>query len=50
MSHIPRDLNQLPKLRDSLSFLYIERAVIEQDDLSIVVLRNDERIPCPSPP
>ena len=47
MSHIPRDLNQLPKLRDSLSFLYIERAVIEQDDLSIVVLRNDERIPVP---
>ena len=30
VSHIPRDLNQLPKLRDSLSFLYIERAVIEQ--------------------
>lgn len=42
-----KDLRLLPKLRDSLSFLYIEHAVIEQDALSIVVIRKDERIPVP---
>ena len=36
---MPRDLQQLPKLRDSLSFLYIERAIIEQDNLSICAIR-----------
>lgn len=47
MSILPIDFHQLPKLRDSLSFLYIEHAIIEQDDLSIVVIRNDGRIPVP---
>ena len=47
MKRLPKDLNRLPKLRDSLSFLYIEHAVIEQDDLSIVVLRKGERVPVP---
>lgn len=44
---MPKDLHELPKLRDSLSFLYIEHAVIEQDALSIVVLRKDGRVPVP---
>ncbi len=44
---MPGDLHRLPKLRDSLSFLYIEHAVIEQADLSIVVIRKDGRIPVP---
>ena len=47
MRSLPKDLNRLPKLRDSLSFLYIEHAVIEQDGLSIVVLRKGERVPVP---
>lgn len=44
---MPKDLRQLPKLRDSLSFLYIEHAIIEQDDLSIRVIRADGQIPVP---
>ena len=47
MTRLPKDLHQLPKLRDSLSFLYIEHAVIEQDALSIVALREGERVPVP---
>lgn len=44
---MPKDLRRLPKLRDSLSFLYIEHAIIEQEDLSITVIRADGRIPVP---
>lgn len=44
---MPKDLHLLPKLRDSLSFLYIEHAVIEQSDQSIVVIRKDGRVPVP---
>lgn len=44
---MPVDFHQLPKLRDSLSFLYIERAVIEQEDFSIVVIRRDGRVSVP---
>ena len=32
---MPKDIHQLPLLRDSLSFLYVEHAIVEQDDLSI---------------
>ena len=42
-----KDLRELPKLRDSISYLYIEHAVIEQEDSSIVVLREDGKIPVP---
>jgi CRISPR-associated protein Cas1 len=43
-----RDLHALPKIRDSLSFLYIEHARIEQDDQAIAVLRVDGKVlvPC----
>ena len=44
---MPEDLHRLPKLRDSLSFLYIEHAVIEQDDMAIRVIRADGHIPVP---
>ena len=44
---MPKDLHRLPKLRDSLSFLYIEHAVIEQDDMAIRVIRADGHIPVP---
>jgi len=39
---VPKDLHILPKLRDSLSYLYIEKAHIERDNHSIVILRGDE--------
>ena len=33
-----KDLHELPKIRDSISYIYIEHAVIEQEDSSIVAL------------
>ena len=44
---MPKDLHILPKIRDSLTYLYIDKAVIEQDDSSIVALRGESRIPIP---
>lgn len=44
---MPKDLHELPKLRDSLSYLYIEHANIEQDDQAIVAIQKDGRIPIP---
>ena len=42
-----QDLQALPKLRDSISYIYLEHAVIEQEDSSIVAIRKDGRIPIP---
>lgn len=42
-----KDLHILPKIRDSLSYLYIEKAVIERENHAIVILRGKERIPVP---
>ena len=42
-----RDLHELSHLEDSLSYLYVDRAIIERDMNSIVVLRQNERIPMP---
>ena len=42
-----KDYHELPKVRDSISYLYIEHAIIEQEDSSIVVIRADGRIPVP---
>ena len=42
-----KDLQELPKLRDSISYIYLEHAKIEQDELSIVAIRKDGRIPIP---
>ena len=44
---MPKDLHILPKLRDSLSYLYIEKAHVERDNHAIVILRGNERIPVP---
>lgn len=41
------DYQSLPKLRDSISYVYIEHAIIEQEDSSIVAIRQDGRIPIP---
>ena len=42
-----RDLHELPALKDSISYLYVEHAVIEQNDSSIVVIQQDGKIPVP---
>ena len=42
-----KDLQELPRLSDSISYLYFEHAVIEQQDSSIVVIRKNEQIPVP---
>lgn len=42
-----RDLHELSRLEDSLTYLYIDRAVIERDENSIVLLREGERVPVP---
>ena len=44
---MPKDLHSLPKVRDSISFLYLEKTVIEQDSLSIVSIQGGSRIPIP---
>ncbi len=44
---MPVDLSSLPKIRDSVAFLYIEHAVIEQDNFSIVLIRADGKVPVP---
>ena len=41
------DLQALPKLRDSVSYVYIEHAIIEQEDSSIVAIQKDGRISIP---
>ena len=35
---MPKDLHSLPKLRDSLTYIYLEKAVIEQDAMYAVVV------------
>lgn len=44
---MPKDLHSLPKLRDSLTYIYIEKAVIEQDATSIVSVQGTRRTPIP---
>lgn len=45
-----RDLHLLPKVRDSLSFLYVEYVAVEQDDKSIALVdvRGRTPVPCAS--
>lgn len=42
-----KNLQELPKLRDSISYLYIEHAIIEQNDTAIVAIRKEGRVPIP---
>ena len=44
---MPKDLHELPRLCDSISYISIEKAVIEQEDSSIVIVRDDGNIPVP---
>jgi CRISPR-associated protein Cas1 len=43
-----QDLHELPKLRDSISYLYVERAVVDRDVSSIKVLRKEGRTQVPA--
>ncbi len=40
---MPEDLHALPKLRDSLSYLYIEHAGLERKDSALLVLQETGR-------
>lgn len=42
-----KDLHELPKLRDSVSFIYAEHAVIEQNDSSIMLIQEEGKTPIP---
>lgn len=44
---MPRDLHELSRLEDSLSYLYVDKAIVERDMNSIVIIRGRERIPVP---
>jgi len=41
------DLHELPKLRDSLSYLYIEHAIIDKKDNAIEYIQSDGRVMVP---
>jgi len=41
------DLRELARLSDSLSYIYIERAIIERDTNSLVIIRENDRVPIP---
>lgn len=41
------DMHSLSKLSESLSYIYIERAIVERDNNSLVVIREDDRVPLP---
>lgn len=42
-----KDLKELPKVSESISFIYIEFARIEQDNFSIKAVRENEEVPIP---
>ena len=44
---MPRDLHELSRLEDSISYLYVDRALVERDVNSIVILKGKDRIPVP---
>jgi len=44
---MPRDLHELPKLRDSLSYLFVEHCQIEQNELAIELVDKEGRTPVP---
>ena len=41
------DYQSLPRLKDSISYVYLEHSIIEQEDASIVAIQKDGRIPVP---
>ena len=42
-----QNLEELPRLKDSISYLYLEHAVIQQDHLSIVAIDQNGTTPIP---
>ncbi len=42
-----QDLHELPKLRDSLSYLYVEQAVIQRNQKAVEALNEDGRTMIP---
>jgi len=42
-----KNLQELPKLSDSISYLYIEHAIIEQQDSAIVAIQKSGKTPIP---
>lgn len=44
---MPGDLHRLPKVRDSLTFLYLEKCIVEQDSIAIVAIQGEVRTPIP---
>ncbi|NLW70499.1 MAG: type I-E CRISPR-associated endonuclease Cas1 [Eubacteriaceae bacterium] len=42
-----KDLHELPKLKESISYIYIEKAIIEQDNSSITLIQGTSRTPIP---
>ena len=44
---MPKDFHELPRLADSISYIYAEHAIIEQSDSSIMLIRKDGKIPLP---
>jgi CRISPR-associated protein Cas1 len=44
---MPEDLHTLPKLRDSMSYFYVEHAIVERDASAIKVLKEEGRVQLP---
>lgn len=42
-----KNYQELPKLGDSISYLYIEHAVIEQNDTAIIAIQKEGKTPIP---
>jgi len=43
-----QDLHELPKLRDSLSYLYIEHAIVERKDSAVEFITKEGRVQVPT--
>lgn len=41
------NLQELPKLKDSVTYLYMEHAIIEQDESAVVAIKKEGKIPIP---
>jgi CRISPR-associated protein Cas1 len=42
------DLHELPKMRDSLSYLYVERAIVERKDSAVEFINEDGHVHVPA--
>lgn len=42
------DLHELPKMRDSLSYLYIEKAIVDRKDSAVEFINEDGRVQVPA--